>query len=173
MLANVISLTLLSFLSAMILSTKMKRSFFSVSGFRNKLKSKCYSTTDIIALDFDGVICASSEESSYSSIIATERYWKSNFHELPDEKNFKTIQKIVSELRPIIETGYENMLVARYSWDKILNENWDNSLDEEKINNLFRSTVINEIQSNWNQTFRDDLILNYETTTVFLFIMIY
>ena len=30
---------------------------------------------NIIALDFDGVICASSGESSFSSIVAAKKYW--------------------------------------------------------------------------------------------------
>jgi hypothetical protein len=33
------------------------------------------SMSDLLALDFDGVLCASSGESSYSSIIAARNFW--------------------------------------------------------------------------------------------------
>jgi hypothetical protein len=69
-------------------------------------------------------MCASSTESSVTAILAAERYWpddivvkrmnsSNNFNE------FTTIRDAIGELRPIIETGYENMLLARSLFNEL------------------------------------------------------
>lgn len=83
---------------------------------------------NILALDFDGVVCASSVESSFSSIVAAESFWpetckiikakdpKSTYStiDLEDKSSlFCKIRLAVNELRPIVETGFENMLLVR------------------------------------------------------------
>lgn len=66
------------------------------------------------ALDFDGVICDSADETATTAIRAAKSLWPF----LPDSieqdgapaKNFIEPLK---RLRPVIETGYENVLLAR------------------------------------------------------------
>ena len=102
----------------------------------------------ILALDFDGVICASSEESSYSSILAAKTAWPQSFldFELTSLSSLQ-LQKSIQKLRPIIETGYENMLIARY-----INEN--------------PSINIDQLGLSWSPAFRDELIKEYGISKV-------
>lgn len=96
----------------------------------------------MLALDFDGVICASSAESSFSSLVASKQTWPSSFESLKQNStSWNRLQTQIQQLRPIIETGYENMLVARYMWE----------------NNVEAIAV----ESVWNSKFRDDLVVDY------------
>ena len=70
---------------------------------------------DLLALDFDGVVCDSSPESSVSAIKAIKDVWNLE----TTAKEFETVKNIVMSLRPIIETGYENILIARLALDEI------------------------------------------------------
>ena len=112
----------------------------------NLTKKKDYN--HILALDFDGVICASSEESSYSSILAAKIAWPQSFldFELTSLSSLQ-LQKSIQKLRPIIETGYENMLIARY-----VNEN--PTIDIDKLG------------LSWSPAFRDELIKEYGISKV-------
>ena len=89
---------------------------------------------NILALDFDGVVCASSVESSFSSIIAAEKFWpeacrimktrdvKSSYSPIETEaqdSTFRMVRSAVNELRPIVETGFENMLLVRAILEEI------------------------------------------------------
>jgi hypothetical protein len=103
-------------------------------------------TRRILALDFDGVVCASSEESSYSAIIAAKQAWQSKFSNFNDNE-CKTLQQSIQYLRPIIETGYENMLIARYLYE---NNNIDLSL----------------IFTHWTSHLRDELTTKYGISKV-------
>jgi len=101
----------------------------------------------IVALDFDGVICASSGESSYASIEATRQFWP---HLKFDESHRESLTQSIMELRPIIETGYENMLVAR-------------DLLEKESNGVFDTT---SILTNWNGKYRDKKLEEFNTSKV-------
>ena len=70
---------------------------------------------DLLALDFDGVVCDSSPESSVSAIKTMQDLWKLE----PDDEEFNTVKDILMSLRPIIETGYENVLLARLALEEI------------------------------------------------------
>ncbi len=116
--------------------------FFEIKSFVNISKERKYLSViskQLLALDFDGVICASSEESSFSSIIAAKSVWPEIFTSLNKEsKDFKILQKSIKMLRPVIETGYENMLIARYLYENNLfttglNIKWDSSLRDHLI----------------------------------------
>lgn len=98
---------------------------------------------NVLALDFDGVVCASSVESSFSSIVAAEKFWPgvckimvsnseideidssstiSSYSSISTEgKNsrFCRIRAAVNELRPIVETGFENMLLVRALYEEL------------------------------------------------------
>jgi hypothetical protein len=71
----------------------------------------------VLALDFDGVVCASSPESAYSSLIAARLHWEGNCDVLTTEE--EPIRETVMKLRPIVETGYENMLLVRLAMEEL------------------------------------------------------
>ena len=120
----------------------------NLSGYINFGNNEKKESNELLVLDFDGVMCASSTESSVTAIIAAERYWpddiivkrmntSSNFNE------FVTIRDAIGELRPIIETGYENMLLARSLFNELKSKG---SLD------------VKSIFSKWNAEYRDSLL---------------
>jgi len=126
------------------------------------------SRPEILALDFDGVLCASSIESSFSSIIAAQKFWpkmgkiidyekpfykliKSSYLpiELEEEgSKFFSIRQALNILRPIVETGFENMLLVRV-------------LSEE----LQKTGVIDykSLIERWTPVYRDQLISQFGT----------
>ncbi|KAG0454387.1 hypothetical protein HPP92_025691 [Vanilla planifolia] len=67
---------------------------------------------DLYALDFDGVICDSCGESSLSALKAAKIRWPSLF-----EGVSLTLEEWIIDqmhfLRPVVETGYENLLLIR------------------------------------------------------------
>lgn len=115
----------------------------------DSLGTKSLDYKRILALDFDGVICASSGESSYSSIIAARTEWPSecSIDELSDE--FTSVQLAVNSVRPIVETGFENMLLVRWFLNELRS---DGRIDVENV------------LTNWSPVFRDDLVKKYGRT---------
>lgn len=64
----------------------------------------------VYALDFDGVICDSVGESSQTALRAGLQLWP----DLPIPVPFPQFMlDAMREIRPVIETGYENILLAR------------------------------------------------------------
>lgn len=78
---------------------------------------------DILALDFDGVICDSADEAALTGWRAAGRLWPRRFQgDAPMEiiEGFRMV-------RPVMETGYESILLVRLlrdglSVDKILDD---------------------------------------------------
>ncbi|KAJ8749009.1 hypothetical protein K2173_013452 [Erythroxylum novogranatense] len=67
---------------------------------------------DLYALDFDGVLCDSCGESSLSAVKAAKLRWPALF----DGVDTSTEEWIVDQMhivRPVVETGYENVLLVR------------------------------------------------------------
>lgn len=73
-------------------------------------------TPRVLALDFDGVVCASDAESSVSAVKAASLRWPDM--RLPADQ-VPEVQRVLSALRPHIETGYENMLLVRLAADAL------------------------------------------------------
>ncbi|KAB1214351.1 hypothetical protein CJ030_MR5G000850 [Morella rubra] len=67
---------------------------------------------DLYALDFDGVICDSCGESSLSAIKAAKVRWPALF-ECVDSTTENWIVEQMYIVRPVVETGYENVLLVR------------------------------------------------------------
>ena len=64
---------------------------------------------DILALDFDGVICDSAGEAAITGWKGAARLWPRRFSgDAPDE----IVQKF-RQVRPVMETGFESILLAR------------------------------------------------------------
>ena len=115
------------------------------------LNSRLYMSTKILALDFDGVVCASSPESSYSSIIAARSHWK-DFNVIENSEEENKIKQAIMDLRPIVEAGYENMLLARLCLQELNNNN--NNIDS------------NELMNQWiNTSIKTDLLLECNETS--------
>lgn len=67
---------------------------------------------DLYALDFDGVLCDSCGESSVSAVKAAKIRWPALFEGVNSELDEWIINQM-RVLRPVVETGYENLLLIR------------------------------------------------------------
>lgn len=72
-------------------------------------------TQSIYALDFDGVICDSAVETGITGWKAAATLWPDINDPLPD----KTILDVFRTVRPVLETGYEAILIMRLLKDGI------------------------------------------------------
>ncbi|KAI3741317.1 hypothetical protein L1987_58989 [Smallanthus sonchifolius] len=96
---------------------------------------------DLYALDFDGVLCDSCGESSISAVKAAKLRWPELFATV-DSSMEDWIVDQMHTVRPVVETGYENLLLVRL-------------LLEIKITSLQKSSVakgltIEGIMENWS-----------------------
>ncbi|KAF6162223.1 hypothetical protein GIB67_008352 [Kingdonia uniflora] len=66
----------------------------------------------LYALDFDGVLCDSCGESSLSALKAAKIRWPSLFDGV-DSNSEDWIIAQMHTVRPVVETGYENLLLVR------------------------------------------------------------
>ena len=105
---------------------------------------------EILALDFDGVVCASSGESSYTSVIAACRFWPGEVSVSVGSKEFEMIRAGVHALRPIVETGYENMLLVRRLFNELRSTNCDK-----------KSLDVTGLLETWSPAMRDSLLAEY------------
>ena len=101
----------------------------------------------VLALDFDGVICASSGESSYTSVLAACSFWPKDVVVPLKSQEFATIQAGVHQLRPIVETGYENMLLVRRLYDE--------------MKKTGKSPDVASLLGAWSPVMRDELLAAY------------
>ncbi|AEC10627.1 unnamed protein product [Arabidopsis thaliana] len=67
---------------------------------------------DLYALDFDGVLCDSCGESSLSAVKAAKVRWPDLFEGV-DSALEEWIVDQMHIVRPVVETGYENLLLVR------------------------------------------------------------
>lgn len=67
---------------------------------------------DLYALDFDGVLCDSCGESSLSAVKAAKVRWPNLFEDV-DSTLVDWIVDQMHVVRPVVETGYENLLLVR------------------------------------------------------------
>ncbi|KAM0927673.1 hypothetical protein ACQ4PT_002693 [Festuca glaucescens] len=66
----------------------------------------------LYALDFDGVLCDSCGESSLSAVKAAKVRWPSVFEHIDATMEGWIVEQMYT-LRPVVETGYENLLLVR------------------------------------------------------------
>ncbi|XP_065859628.1 uncharacterized protein [Euphorbia lathyris] len=67
---------------------------------------------DLYALDFDGVICDSCGESSLSAVKAAKVRWPGLFDDVDSTLEEWIVDQMYT-VRPVVETGYENLLLVR------------------------------------------------------------
>eukprot|EP00898_Chlorokybus_atmophyticus_P003059 jgi/Chlat1/3754/Chrsp259S03899 len=72
----------------------------------------------VYALDFDGVICDSCGESSRSAVIAAQELWPDVFERMTDSQK-ETILEQMRTVRPVVETGYENVILVRLLYEAL------------------------------------------------------
>jgi hypothetical protein len=80
----------------------------------------------VLALDFDGVVCDSEPESSISGWKHGLELWPAVFS---DQTQYDRVLAGLRELRPVVETGFENTLLARCVLQRtyptvVVLENW-------------------------------------------------
>eukprot|EP00897_Mesotaenium_endlicherianum_P001799 jgi/Mesen1/1647/ME000135S00642 len=68
--------------------------------------------SDLYALDFDGVLCDSCGESSASALKAAKLHWPCIFQDVSSDVD-EWILETMRTVRPVVETGYENLLLVR------------------------------------------------------------
>lgn len=109
-------------------------------------------TTPVYALDFDGVICDSVAESSITAINGACVVWPGSAMGLAAGGNPYPdwLVRSVERVRPIIETGYENLILARYIAE---------TGSAEAADRLVESLL--EGKNNWT-TLRDDLMEKWD-----------
>ncbi|EIE27437.1 hypothetical protein COCSUDRAFT_26736 [Coccomyxa subellipsoidea C-169] len=86
------------------------------------------------ALDFDGVVCNSVGESSKSAWQASARKWPDLFAKAEVKAQETAVEEKMRTVRPVVETGYENLVQIRCllegdSEEDILN-NWHTILPD-------------------------------------------
>jgi phosphoglycolate phosphatase-like HAD superfamily hydrolase len=114
-----------------------------------------YAKKEILALDFDGVLCKSDGESSYSSIIAAREQWPEECT-ISYSFEFNRVRQYISQLRPIIETGYENMVLVRYILELL-------RVEGECDVDTGCTVDITPLLKEWCPELRDELIEKYNT----------
>eukprot|EP01039_Chlorochromonas_danica_P009425 gene9425-10412_t len=83
---------------------------------------------DILAFDFDGVICASAKETALTALRTSSSLW--SIPPCPQQANsadsFTIMTNVVEDVllgvRPIVETGYEMVLLSRYVQERYAHE---------------------------------------------------
>nr|KJB22338.1 hypothetical protein B456_004G042000 [Gossypium raimondii] len=97
---------------------------------------------DLYALDFDGVLCDSCGESSISAVKAAKVRWPALFDGV-DSVLEDWIVDQMHIVRPVVETGYENLLLVRL-------------LVESRLPSIRKSSVaegltVEDILENWSK----------------------
>eukprot|EP01040_Poterioochromonas_malhamensis_P017476 gene17476-20098_t len=106
----------------------------------------------IIALDFDGVICASAEESSASAIRTAQKIWPTVMKSTTENKEqYHQLLHLLQQVRPVVEVGYDGVLLSRYIYDNVIH------LQVFSPPEL----IVKNLLDVWNVKFREDLIQYY------------
>jgi len=108
---------------------------------------------DVWAFDFDGVVCDSVGESSLSAWKAAVKKWPDIFGTPEAETKRESVMDGMRLVRPVVETGYENLVQVRCllegvspedmlsHWHTMLPEYMDKwGLDRQELVELFGST---------------------------------
>lgn len=116
----------------------------------------------VIALDFDGVVCDSVGESSLSGFKAAAVQWPDIFKTPEAEARIPELVEKMTAVRPVVETGYENIVQIRCLYEGTSVEdmlaNWATMLpakmDEWKLDRAEMVTLFKDVRDEW---IRDDL----------------
>mmetsp|Transcript_4234 Transcript_4234/g.12749 ORF Transcript_4234/g.12749 Transcript_4234/m.12749 type:complete len:270 (-) Transcript_4234:1619-2428(-) len=109
----------------------------------------------VYALDFDGVICDSCGESSISAFKAAKQKWPQLFEGNRWQEMPEWLMEKMRKVRPVVETGYENVLLIRLLVEE--------ELASERSTNGSRPLTVGEIILNW-QDIKGQLLDRYGTS---------
>ncbi|XP_068639916.1 uncharacterized protein [Aristolochia californica] len=118
---------------------------------------------DLYALDFDGVLCDSCGESSLSAVKAAKIRWPHLFESV-DSAMENWIVDQMHVVRPVVETGYENILLVRLLLEvQIPSIRKSSVADGLTIDGILEnwSKLKPVIMDEWDQT-KEDLIPFFE-----------
>lgn len=118
--------------------------------FRALHKSTTHISTKnarILAFDFDGVFCASAKESSSTATVTAQEIWPN----IQNKQSWDEVARKLTIVRPVIETGYEIVLLARTFAEE------DEYLNDDSLEDLLDS---------WSPSRRDLLISKYSSSRV-------
>ncbi|MCO5554094.1 hypothetical protein L7F22_007620 [Adiantum nelumboides] len=114
----------------------------------------------LYALDFDGVLCDSCGESSISALNDAKVRWPEVFADI-DEPTKSWILETMHMVRPVVETGYENLLLVRLLLESKVPAARKTSVAEglsvDKILEHWTS-IKPEVMKDWGEMNRDALI---------------
>lgn len=95
-----------------MLASKLNRAQRSLLFVKGQCKAVELEMGNLYALDFDGVLCDSCGESSISALKAAKVKWPELFTGVEPETE-DWILDSMRTVRPVVETGYENLLLVR------------------------------------------------------------
>lgn len=114
----------------------------------------------LYALDFDGILCDSCGESSVSALKAAKVRWPDVFSNIDDDTE-SWILETMHLVRPVVETGYENLLLVRLLLESRITGSRITSIADglsvEKILEQWPS-IKPVIMKDWGEDNRDALI---------------
>ncbi|KAL2649328.1 hypothetical protein R1flu_017456 [Riccia fluitans] len=114
----------------------------------------------LYALDFDGVLCDSCGESSLSAIKAAKERWPELFVGV-DAKTEAWILESMYTVRPVVETGYENVLLVRLLLEIRRPQEQNSAVSKGlTVEGILESwpTTKPQIQKHWNETDGQELV---------------
>ncbi|XP_047959160.1 uncharacterized protein LOC125204520 isoform X2 [Salvia hispanica] len=115
---------------------------------------------DLYALDFDGVLCDSCGESSLSAVKAAKVRWPNLFNGVDSQLEDWIVDQMHT-IRPVVETGYENLLLVRLLLEMKIPSIRKSSVAEGlTIEGILENwaTIKPVIMAEWDENDRDALI---------------
>ena len=118
------------------------------------------SSSTLFALDFDGVVCDSVGESSLSAWKHGQQLWPEVFDARATETVKQRVVDALRTVRPVVETGYENTILARALLEKLdgydensILKDWPNSaqrlMNEWKLDRRTMVLEFGKIRDDW------------------------
>ena len=121
-------------------------------------------TPDLLALDFDGVLCDGRAEYLESSRRVYDEIWQDS------ELDVKAIASRFYELRSVIETGWEMPLLLRSMQQGIsdleIEKNWSSlvpqMLEKEKLNASEIARLLDKKRDQWIKNYPEDWLAHHQ-----------
>lgn len=108
----------------------------------------------VYALDFDGVVCDSVGESSQTALKAAQIKWP----DLPITEPFPDYMlEALRKIRPVIEIGFENILLAR-----LVATTTADSVEDEFVNPVLKdwASIRDSVMSEWGVS-KEELVKDF------------
>ncbi|CAI0407402.1 unnamed protein product [Linum tenue] len=115
---------------------------------------------DLYALDFDGVLCDSCGESSLSAVKAAKLRWPDLFRGVDSTTEDWIIAQMYT-VRPVVETGYENLLLVRLLLEmKVPSIRTSSVAEGLTVDAILESwsKIKPVVMEEWGEMDRDDLV---------------